>query len=272
MLPKGKISCRVRCLNKRIRFRIVHVFVKTIDDPCQAVFGIAQVAIEAFAKVGVHNFPGVGLAYCRNVVGVDHAGFHVVYAAIAFEVAVVEEFLRQADDVLHDGWRINPLVFQVMNGVNNLHILVERIVGKVFFQEDAHEACVPVITMNDVRLEADLRQHGQDSPAEVGKAFVVVFKAIETVALEVPFIVNEIDRYAVDFDGFHTKIQLAPGQVDHTVDDRFHLGLPFFADLAVFRQDEPDVHPLCGQRFGQGAHDVSQTTGLNERNGFRRRE
>ncbi len=117
---------------------------------------------------------------------------------------------------------------------------------EVFFQEDPHEARMPVVAVDDVRLEADLGQHGQDGAAEVGEAFIVIAVAVEAIALEIPFVVDEIDGHAVLLDFFDTVVELAPGQVHDACRHFFHLLLRFFCDAAVFRNDQADVHALLG--------------------------
>ena len=236
----------ILALDIRVRFRIVDVDVQAVDDARHLFPIAADIAIQAFAKVRIGDFLGIRRTDRRDVVGVDHARLHVVHAAVTFQAAVVEEFLRQANDVAHDRRRIDALVFQVVNGIDDFDSLVEIIVPEIFFEEDAHEARMPVVAVDDVRLEADLGQHGQDGAAEIGEAFVVIAVAVEDVALEIPFVVDEIDGHAVLLDFFDTVVELAPDQVHDACRHFFHLLLRFFSDAAVFRNDQADVHALLG--------------------------
>ena len=117
---------------------------------------------------------------------------------------------------------------------------------EIFFEEDPHEACMPVVAVDDIRLEANLGQHGQDGAAEVGKAFVIIAVSVKAIALEIPFVIDEIDGHAVAFDFFDAVVELAPGQVHDACRHFFHLLLHFFCDAAVFRNDQADVHALLG--------------------------
>ena len=163
-----------------------------------------------FTEVRVGYFIGVRITYRRDEVCIDHARFHEVYTAVAFQVAVGEQALVQADDVTHNFRTVNALVLQVMNGINHLHVAVEAIMVEVFLEEHAHEACVPVVAVDNVRLEANLRQHGEHGAAEVSESFGVIAIAVKAIALEVLFIVDEVHLHAVPIQLFHAVVQLAP--------------------------------------------------------------
>ena len=139
---------------------------------------------------------------------------------------------------------------------------------EIFFQEDAHEARMPVVAVDDVRLESHFWEHGQDGAAEISEPFVVVIKPIEAVPLEIPFVIDEVDRDAVPVDFFHAIVELAPGQVDDAVSDRFHLCPERFGDLAVFGNDQTHIHPFGCQCLRQRSHDICQASGLDKRNGL----
>ena len=238
---------RIRLGNIGVRFGIIGIFVEAVDNADDLVLIAADIAVQPFAEVRIGNFLSVRRADRRDVVGVDHARFHVVDAAVAFQIAVVEQVLRQADDILHDRRRINPLIFQVMNGIDEFHIFVEIVMVEIFLQEDAQHTRMPVVAVNDVGLEADARQHRQHGAAEIGEPFVVVGIAVQAVALEVPFIVDEIYLDAVHIDFVDAVVQLTPGQVDDPRRHLLHLLLCFVFNQAVFRNDQADVHALGGQ-------------------------
>ena len=133
-----------------------------------------------------------------------------------------------------------------MDGIDQLHILIEVVVAEIFFEEDAHEPCMPVVAVDDIGLKADGGQHGQNGTAEIGKPFGVIAVAVEIVPLEIPFVVDKIDGHPVLFYRFDAVIELAPRQVDRTGHDGLHLFFDSIGNTAVFRNDQPDVHAFLG--------------------------
>ena len=103
-----------------------------------------------------------------------------------------------------------------------------------------------------------MRQDGQDGLAEIGEPFGVVVIAVEGVALEIVFVVDEEARHAVDDEFIHADVLAAPRQVHRSVVEMLHLVPVDVGNGGVFGQDQGRFEALLAQFFRQGAHHVGQ--------------
>ena len=138
-----------------------------------------------------------------------------------------------------------------MNGIDEFHIFVEIVMVEIFLQEDAQHARMPVVAVNDVGLEADARQHRQHGAAEIGEPFVVVGIAVQAVALEVPFIVDEVYLDAVHIDFVDAVVQLTPGRLTIPVVTCFICCFASSLIRLYFGMTRRTSMPLAANSFGK---------------------
>ena len=155
--------------------------------------------VEPFSEIRVLNFVRVGAADGRDVVRVDDRALHEVYRVVIFEVAVGEILPVNPKHVLHDVFREDALVFEIVNGEYGADALIALVADMVETQVHVYESGVPVVRVDDVGPEIHLRQEFQYRAAEKREPFRVVAVAVKAVAIEIVLIVDEIERDAVQF-------------------------------------------------------------------------
>ena len=222
-----------------------------------------------FTEVFILNFLGVGLADRGNVIGVDNAALHEVYGIKEFQIAVVEVFPIQPQNIRHDVLREHALIFEVVDGVERLDVLIALIFHVLQFQEHIDKACMPVVGMNDIRPEIHCGQEVQHSPAEEGETLGIIIIAVESFTVEIFLIIDEIIGNIFQNEFVQADVLAAPGNFQFTVIDMFHAVDIFLANRAVFRHDDADIHIFLQECFGQGPGYICQAARFDKRYCFR---
>ena len=93
---------------------------------------------------------------------VDYAAFHEVDCVIEFQIAIVEMFPVQSQNVAHDIFGEDALIFQVVNRVDCLDFFVAFVALMFQFQQNRYQSRVPVVGIDYVR---DKSKRGKSSMA-----------------------------------------------------------------------------------------------------------
>ena len=156
-----------------------------------------------------------------------------------------------------------------MDGEYRLDIAEELAAAETVLQIDRDQSCLPVVAVDDIRLEADDRQCGKGSLGEESELLQVVEPvAVGLRAAEIAFVVDEIERDAV-LDILHDPDVSVLSVVIHV--EMIHilkLVADLFLDAHIFRDHDPDVKILLVKTFRQSAGNVSKASGLDKRNCF----
>ncbi len=127
---------------------------------------------------------------------------------------------------------------------------------------------MPVVAVEDVGGEVEVWQRLEHRPAEKGEPLAVVVEAVQPLATEVVFVVDEIIDQAVILEALDAAVKLPPAEGHLQALRINHLLPPRGRDVAVLGHDDPHVQALAGQFLGQRAGDVGQAARLGERHGL----
>ena len=265
----AQIVHRVTGGNEGIVFGVVLHHVDAVEHAGQVVPLGAEQAVHSFAVVRGLDFFGVGGADGGDLIGIYQAGLHEVGAAVAFQLVVGEIFIVQGQHVLHVLDAENALILQVVNGEHRADAREEGQLSILDAQQGGNHAALPVVGVDDVRLEAQQGQRVEYPAAEEAEAFMLVAAhAVNVAAAKVILVVHKVEDYAVIFQRFDAAVLLAPAQVHLKVQFMLHLIGIFFGDGAVKGQDDPHIVSLGGQHGRKGAHHVGQAAGFYKRDAF----
>lgn len=79
---------------------------------------------------------------------IDDAAFHEVDRVIEFQIAVVEMFPVQSQNVAHDIFGEDALIFQVVDRVDCLDFFVAFVALVFQFQQNRYQSRVPVVRID----------------------------------------------------------------------------------------------------------------------------
>ena len=262
----GQILLAVIRGDQRIPSRIVSPDIDAVQDSGQLMLIAADDLVKAEGKDRVLQL----LRICRadraqHIAALDGALHQIHVAAEIYNIFLV---LRQAETGFQNVFSVMSLVFNVVNrehrpgkGLPHQRILVY-----------GHQSGLPVVSVYDIRMEIRDFHGGEHSAAEICETLAVVVIAVESVPLEVIFIVDEIIHRPVLFQLEQADVLISPGHRDPALSKEFHLFAEFVADFSVQRQNDPAVHPClpapvqCGR---QRSRDFSQASRCGEGSAFR---
>ena len=137
-------------------------------------------------------------------------------------------------------------------------------------QQYRDQTRLPVVAMDDLRMETNDRHHGKHCLAEEGEALDIPaqIRAVRGFAVEVELVVHEIELDAVELI-FHDADMLLTAGVVHIE------MVPVMEEIAVsarntgvIRDDDTHIKAFLIKILRQCADNVSQTAGLDKRHTF----
>ena len=143
-----------------------------------------------------------------------------------------------------------------MNGEYRLDFGIAHHFTVNFLQIHADRACLPVVTVDDIGIKVQHRQHIQHSLAVKPKAFVVIAMAVHAAAPKIIVVFNEIDRY-VSFFYQNLRRLHPPLQMDVKLSQKLHAVHRFIFDRQISGNHNAHVYPFCPQRLWQGTDDIA---------------
>ena len=99
-----------------------------------------------------------------------------------------------------------------MNGKDGANVVIFGIIGKHRFQVDDRKRALPIVCMENIRNEIDMRQNVQHGTAEKCKAFAVIVASVQIGTLKIILIIEKIDGHTVFFELEDAAIELSPGK------------------------------------------------------------
>ncbi len=250
----------------RVLRRIVVADVDAVEDADELILARAKKSVQTLSVERGLNFVRIARRNGRQFVCIDQTGLHVVRAAVALQLVGGEQAVAQTEGILNRLDREHALILEVVNGVNGLHILIERILRILDLEQRRDHAGLPVVAVDDVGLEIKMHERVDDRAVEEAEA--LVFVAAQTVdigAAEVILVVDEVEGHALILKALDAAILTAPAQLDLEFAFELHLADVFLRNGGVQRQDDADVRALRLQNGGKCADDVGKTAGLNKR-------
>ncbi|MNS68894.1 hypothetical protein D3C72_1021910 [compost metagenome] len=70
---------------------------------------------------------------------------------------------------------------------------------------------MPIMTMDDIRLEVDVWQNFQDSPVEESEAFPIIPITINPIPTIIKFVIDEVDGNPFKSKFFNSAVLGSPG-------------------------------------------------------------
>ena len=252
-------------VDQRVGLGVVLIHVDAVEHAIEAVVAGTDEAIHALAVVGGGDFLSIAGAHGGDHIAVHQTGLHEVGAAVAFQLVGGEQVIAQTQHILHFLDAENALILQVVDGVHGAHVGVEGQMLVLDLQKGGHHAALPVVGMDDVRLEIQQGQGVEGGTAEEAIALVLV--ATQTVHVgtaEVVLVVQEVVGHAVLFQLLNAAVLAAPAQLHVEVEHELHIGLILLVDGGVHGQDDANIMALLAEHGSQRADHVRQTAGLDK--------
>ena len=119
----------------------------------------------------------------------------------------MELVLRQAEHVVVKAEGVEALVLDVVDREDRGDI-GQMVECRLPY---GYECSLPVVGMQDLRLEAEHRKHGEDRLREESEALAVVKITVEVLTVEIVLVVDEVVGDALMVELIEAGILLAPG-------------------------------------------------------------
>ena len=146
---------------------------------------------------------------------------------------------------------------------------IERIPLEFISQIDRNEPCLPVMAVNDVRLETDHGQNRKHGLGEKGKASDIVRNAvIGLTGSEIVLIIDKVVRDTVMIKVHDADIRISPVEGHIERSDVIHFVFPFLFDAGIQRHDSSYIKIPLVDIFRKRAGNIGQSSGLQKRYNF----
>ncbi len=253
-------------VNLRILRRIIIVDVNAVENADELVLARAEETIQTLAVERGLNFIRIARGNGRQLVRIDQTGLHVVCAAIALQLIGCEQTVAQTEGILNRLNREHALILEVVDGVNGLHILIERILRILNLEQGRNHAGLPVVAVDDIGLEIKMHKRVDDRAVE--EAETLVFVAAQTIDVgtaEIILVIDKVEGYALILKALDAAILTAPAQLDLELTFELHLVDILLRDGGIQRQNHADIRTLRLENGGERTDNVGKTAGLNKR-------
>ena len=163
-----------------------------------------------------------------------------------------------------------PLEFQVVDRDDRFNPPEEIPVMETLLQVNGNESGLPVMAVDQIRLETDHRKSGQKCLGEESKFLNLPDRvvAVRLKAAKVAFIINEIVMDAVGLRLKNADIDILPVEIHIEMRHIPKLILHLLLHAFIFRNDHTHIIIFLINALGQRSHNVCKTTRLDKRNTF----
>ena len=205
---------------------------------------------------GIQDFLRVGRADGGHLVGHLDGTLHEVDAAVLLHDGSAA--LRNAKDILQDFHAVFALVLDVMNGENRFDVFVPLPASVEQAVIHRNQGGLPVVGVDDIGFEINVRQHFQNRPGQERKPLRVVVMAVKAGALEIILVVQQIVNHAVVAGLEHAAILPPPGHGNRQAGQEGHVVPQLLRNRFIQGQyhaaaDQPHPH-----RMGQRSRHIRQ--------------
>ena len=211
---------------------------------------------------GIQNLLCIGGADGGNPVSALNGTLHdvdavVIFQQVCFGSGNTQHIVEQLHAVL-------ALILDIVNGNQGLNATIPVVVGIEQTIVNRNQSGLPVVGMNQIRFEIQIRQHFQRRTGQECKTLCVIIVAIQTRTLEVILVVDQIVNHAANLCLEHTAILTAPGYRDREAGDKTHIFSQFLRNILIERHHNTAADQPCTQGLGQGTRYITQTAGSSE--------
>lgn len=232
----------------------------------ELILALAQNRIESVAEPRVEYLLCVGRADRGNDIGAFDSTLHQVERAAEIEQLLM--LFAETEHVAEYLFAVNALILDVVDGEYVLYALIALAVCVHRRVVDRDESRLPVIRMDDVGLEVDVRDYLKYRAGEERKTLRVVIVTIDAVALEIILVVDKIEYNAVYLRLEDAAVLPAPRDWDGDMCDKLHLVAQFLLYSAVERHNNTAADKALAQCLGQRAGNVAEPTARHEGKSF----
>ena len=152
-----------------------------------------------------------------------------------------------------------------MDGEQALDVVIPGSVGIEQIVVHGNESRLPVVAVNDIGMEIDIGEHLQNRAGEESKSLGVVIVAVESTALEVVLVVDEIVGAIIPARPEQSAILMSPRHRYGEVGDEVELVLQILRDGAVKRNYDTAILTLSAKGMRKAACYVSESAAAAER-------
>ena len=134
------------------------------------------------------------------------------------------------------------------------------------FQQCRHHAALPIMGMDNIRLEIQHRQCVEYPAAEEAEPFILISaKTVNVGAAKVVLVVHEVPGHAILFQLFNTAILSPPPQLHFKVAHMGHFFRPLGGNSGIQRQNNAYIMALRSQHRRQCTYHIRQTASFDKR-------
>ncbi len=183
-----------------VHLRVPDLVINAVEDAAHLAAMHLQGMAQAEVLGRVQDLPGVTGRDRGDEVGIDNAALHQVEGGvveIVLEAVLVKEVgvpvqPGGAQDVLPGDALVLEVVQRVAHPrMGHAHVLVHLV------EQHRHQAGLPVVAVNDVRVLVALEHELQRGPAEEGEPLVVIHLPVEGAAVEEVVVGMRLDEEAL---------------------------------------------------------------------------
>ena len=263
----GKAVGGVILLQGLVGGGIIARHVDAVGDAPQVLAPGRQDPGQAVGKVGILELLGVGFGNRRHQVGPDNGRLHKVDAALIGADAPPE--IVQTQDLVEELGAGLALIFHVVDREDGL--CRGEAGAELGVQVNRDQTGLPVVAVDDLRVQLQPVHAGQHRLGKIGKALAVVIEAVDAVPAEVILVVYKVDLRLIGpgLEPEQTHVLLPPGQVHGEGGEQFHLQQGVVLDALIIGQEQRHlVAGNPGQLVRQGLQHISQAARLDEGGGL----
>ena len=160
------------------------------------------------------NLFRISAAYGCNGICINQTALEIVRVSISFQLIRSKIISRKAGDVPHGLYIPDALELQVMYRHYRLDATVEFIVAELILQENRDQTCLPVMAVDNVGSEVNIRQNGKSCFREKCKFFnIFINVSIGLGTGKIKFIVNKIVLDPIIVHSQYTHILTSPAKI-----------------------------------------------------------
>ena len=186
------------------------------------------------SKGGVMKFIRVGFAYGCNAVSALNRALKEIDTAFVFYVSAC--FRWESEDITQDSEVVFTLILYVVNCENGF-----KIIAVYACVVNRHKRGLPVICVNNIRHKSGKKEAVHNSLAEKGVSLTVIIISVETVSVEIIFVIDKIICYVILYELKESAVEISPRETYVEIADIFCFISVLIADVAVVRHDNPYV-------------------------------
>ena len=184
------IVLRVVTIDLIVCFRIIAFGINTIFNTAKFIVTEVKFVVKSPAEPWVFNFSRIAWRYCWNSCCCFNSALHHIEFAVHLKNFC---FIgRNTYTFCINFPAVFTLILNIVNCKQALDIVIPWSVWIEQIVVNRYKCCLPVITVNHIRMEVNVWEHFENCSWEECKSLGIVIVTVKCTTLEIVFIVNEI--------------------------------------------------------------------------------